>query len=71
MIVHMLLHREVHPIIAEFVLDDVDVIEMRKLKINEQMWDYVYKLGIGYTEKYPNTYRDGRPTYSINPAIIK
>ncbi|GFZ30041.1 hypothetical protein CSC2_05670 [Clostridium zeae] len=60
-----------HPIIAEFVSDDLDVIEMRKLKIDEKMWEYVYKLGGEYSSKYPNAYRDGRPIYSQNPATIR
>ncbi|GAA0691798.1 MULTISPECIES: hypothetical protein [Clostridium] len=55
------------PIIAEFVSNDKNLIEKNKKIFNEDLWEYVYKLGLEYLELYPNTYRDGRPLIAFIP----
>lgn len=57
------------PIIAEFVSHDIDVLIEKKKEIDEDMWDYVYKLGLEYRERYPNACRDGRPIFSQKSSI--
>ncbi|MDP4177175.1 MAG: hypothetical protein Q8900_02395 [Bacillota bacterium] len=57
------------PIIGEFITDDIDVLKKKKEKINEELWQYVYKLGIEYIDMHPNTYRDGRPILSGKSAL--
>ncbi|WP_242976096.1 hypothetical protein [Desulfosporosinus sp. FKB] len=58
-----------HPIIAEFVSEDIEKIQSRKEMVNEDNWDYVYKLGIEYAKKNPNVWRDGRPMFSKVSAL--
>lgn len=58
------------PIIAEFISDDIDLIAEKKKKINEELWEYVYKLGLEFRKKYPKECRDGRPIYSQIPAPV-
>jgi len=56
-----------HPIIAEFVSDDLSQIAKRKSQISDDEWEYVYQLGLEYLESKPNVYRDGNPYLSIGP----
>jgi hypothetical protein len=53
-----------HPVIADFVSDDIETIESRKRGLAPQLWDYVYNLGIEHTKAYPGIWRDGRPFFS-------
>jgi len=48
------------PIIAEFITDDVNALENKKQEIDNEIWEYVYKLGIEHQKNKPGTYRDGR-----------
>ena len=43
-------------------------IEEKKNEFSEELWEHVYKLGVEYREKYPDSYRDGRPMFS---GIVK
>lgn len=56
------------PIIAEFVSNNKQRIEEKKNEFSEELWERVYKLGVEYREKYPDSYRDGRPMFS---GIVK
>lgn len=53
-----------HPIIAEFISEDIQKIENRKEKIQDEHWEYVYSLGKNYIIKHQGVYRDGRPMFS-------
>jgi hypothetical protein len=57
------------PIIGQFITDDIDILAKKKEDINEEMWDYVYKLGLEYREKHSNIYRDGRPIFSQKSSL--
>lgn len=57
------------PIIGEFITDDIDVLKNKKEEIYEDLWQYVYELGIDYLNKRPNTFRDGRPILSGKSAL--
>jgi hypothetical protein len=57
------------PIIGEFISNDIDILSEKKGRISEEHWDYVYKLGVKYREKYPNRYRDGRPIFSQKSSV--
>lgn len=48
------------PIIAEFITDDIGALEKKKQEIDNETWEYVYKLGVEYQEKKPGVFRDGR-----------
>ncbi len=49
------------PVIADFITDDTVTIERRKKSIEQQHWEYVYRLGIDYIQSYPMISRDGNP----------
>lgn len=57
-----------HPIIADFVSDDMEKINKRKLSISDEEWKYVFWLGINYLKNKPNSFRDGSPVYSGIPS---
>lgn len=57
-----------HPIIAEFVSDDLSRIEARKAQIPEAEWERAAGLGAEYLRAKPGVARDGRPVYAIMPA---
>ncbi len=57
-----------HPIIAEFVSDDLPRIEARKAQITEEEWARTASLGAGYLAAKPGIARDGRPVYAAVPA---
>ncbi|KGN01965.1 hypothetical protein IRP63_07175 [Clostridium botulinum] len=57
------------PIIADFISDDIHIIEEKKKQIDEALWNYVFNLGIEYMKIHPNIARDGRPLYSSISAI--
>jgi hypothetical protein len=58
-----------HPIIAEFVSEDIQKIEIRKQQIDDEQWEYVYNLGKNYFNKYQGVYRDGNPMLSGIPTF--
>lgn len=57
------------PIIAEFISDDIHIIETKKDEIDEDLWNYVYNLGLEYTKLHPGVARSGKPLYSSISAI--
>ena len=60
-----------HPIVAEFVSDDLSRIEARKGQILEAVWKRATLLGEAYLRANPGVVRDGRPMYSMMPALPK
>jgi hypothetical protein len=56
------------PIIAEFVSDDLDRIEIRKKQIGEAEWRRAQSAGADYLQRNRGRTRDGRPKYSMKPA---
>ena len=59
-----------HPIIAEFVSDDEESIELRKRKIADEEWRRTQRLGREYLQQKPGLFRDGRPVYAGVPATL-
>lgn len=59
-----------HPIIAEFVSDDMQRIEARKRAISEAEWKRTRRFGMAYLEARPGVARDGRPIYASFPAPV-
>jgi hypothetical protein len=57
-----------HPIIAEFVSDDLSRIEARKAQIAVEEWSRAASLGAAYLRAKPGFARDGRPVYASLPA---
>ena len=57
-----------HPIIAEFVSDDLDRINTRKRQITDNEWQRTLAMGRQYLERRPGFARDGRPVLSSIPA---
>ena len=57
-----------HPIIAEFVSDDVARIEARKAQIPGPEWERAAALGAAYLAAKPGVSRDGRPVFAAVPA---
>ena len=58
----------VNPFIAEFLTDDLSLLEEKKEQIDNKLWDYVYNLAVEYQILHPKVWRDGRPNYSAIPA---
>lgn len=58
------------PFIAEFLTEDIDVLENRKRNIDESEWLRTKNLGEEYAAKQNARARDGRPLYSIFPAKL-
>jgi hypothetical protein len=59
-----------HPIVADFVSDDIDGLRERKRAIREDEWTRTWILGQRYLEKHGPAARDGRPFMSLRPAEI-
>ena len=57
-----------HPVIADFLTDDVDRVEARKKQITEDEWQRTLDMGTEYARRFPKVARDGRPVYSATPA---
>jgi hypothetical protein len=57
-----------HPIIADFVSDDIARIEARKAAISEAEWERTGHFGAAYLALRPGVARDGRPVYAGLPA---
>lgn len=57
------------PIIGEFITNNLDILEEKKSNISEDLWEYVYKLGLEYSVKYPNTYRNYDPLFVGNSSL--
>lgn len=58
------------PTIADFVSDNMALVNARKQAIDEERWAYVYDLGVDYYKNYPNRRRNGRPGFSSVPAKL-
>lgn len=59
-----------HPVIADFLSEDMQRIEQRKAEITEDEWTRCEDMGKKYAELRPNTARDGRPMFANRPAVI-
>lgn len=57
------------PFIADFLSDDIDVIEKRKRAISEDEWQRTRQLGMERLRKKPRRARHGNPLYVKDPAI--
>jgi hypothetical protein len=53
-----------HPMIAEFVSDDLPRIKQRKAELSDEEWKRAYKMGLARLKEQPGLARDGRPPYS-------
>ncbi len=59
-----------HALIAEFVTDDYNRVEARKMEITDNEWQRAYTMGKDYITRHPGVARDGRPVYSSLPATF-
>lgn len=57
-----------HPLIAEFLSDDLDRIERRKQEIQPGEWERTYLLAVEYAGIQGWRFRDGNPFRSGKPA---
>lgn len=57
-----------HPLIADFLSDDLDRIEIRKREISEDEWERAERMGMEYLKRQPHIIRDGSPVFSSTPA---
>jgi hypothetical protein len=57
-----------YPIIAEFVSDDLDLIDRRKQSIGSEEWERTWSFGQARLRDPAPRIRDGRPLWSRNPA---
>lgn len=58
------------PFIAEFLTDDLNVLEKRKKLITEDEWSRTKNLSDEYLSRAEARARDGRPVYSSFPASL-
>jgi hypothetical protein len=58
-----------YPIIAEFVSDDLDLIDRRKQSIGSEEWERTWSLGQAKLREPTPKIRDGRPLWSRNPVV--
>jgi hypothetical protein len=59
-----------HPVIADFVTDDLDRLRTRKNEIEEAEWERCGALGRRYAEIRPKMARDGRPVFADHSAVL-
>lgn len=60
-----------HPVIAEFVSNDRDLIERRKMAISTDEWRRTLKFGKARLAVLgPQRARDGRPLQSFRPVVL-
>ena len=57
-----------HPVIADFLTDDIDKLERRKREITEDEWQRATEMGYAYLRERPGVVRDGRPVYAGEAA---
>ena len=57
-----------HPVIADFLTDDLARVDLLKSQITEDEWARALEMGTEYVKCFPNVARDGRPVYSATPA---
>lgn len=57
----------VHPVIAEFVSNDLPQINARKEKIAQSEWERCFAMGMQYLQQRPGVFRDGAPHMSFHP----
>lgn len=58
-----------HPLIADFLTDDLALVEARKREINEGEWRQCEVAGAEAMARLNGRFRDGRPSASGEPAI--
>jgi hypothetical protein len=59
-----------YPIIAEFVSDDLGLIDRRKQSIGSEEWERTWTLGQAKLSEPTPKIRDGRPLWSRNPPGV-
>lgn len=57
-----------HPLIADFLTNDLHRLALRKQEIAEDEWQRTWAMGLEYANRRPGIARDGRPVYSSIPA---
>ena len=57
-----------HPLIADFLTDDIDRVIARKKGISEDEWQRAESMGTECIKLHPGVARDGRPVCSSTPA---
>jgi hypothetical protein len=55
----------VWPLVAEFLSDDLDRIEMRKARIGEREYEHCRRLGEDHLKRFGGIARPGRPDWSL------
>lgn len=58
-----------HPLIADFLTEDMAALAARKSTIAEDEWRYAEALGLTYLHDRPGVARDGRPMFSQKSAL--
>ncbi len=58
----------IHPMIAEFLSDDLGLIERGKKEISDDEWERAYRMGKSHLKHRPGVARDGRPVFSAAAA---
>ena len=58
----------VHPLIADFIAEDLAAVHVRKQEIDEHSWNRLEVLTLAYRSKYPRRFRAGNPYLSHVPA---
>jgi len=59
-----------HPLIADFLTEDMQQLKRRKRAITEDEWQLATTMGRAYMKRYPDIARDGRPVFASIPAKI-
>jgi hypothetical protein len=57
-------------LISDFLSDDFEKINKRKHSIKDDLWDYVYNLGLKKLKNVPFYVRDGNPLHSYKPKLL-
>ena len=59
-----------HPVIADFLSDDMSLVAARKHELEEAMWTRCVALGRAYLTRRTYGFRDGSPYHSAIPAKL-
>ena len=61
-------HVDLHPIIVDFITDEIELVKQIKHRIPEHEWKRAFRMGKEYISMRPGISRDGRPWYAGKPA---
>lgn len=59
-----------HPVIADFLSHDTEIINTRKERIDEAEWNRCLACAGEYARRHPGASRNGDPHYSFNPPAM-